>query len=151
MENQMQLQKSFQIYLVFILASFSICLNAQSEELTIKVSGIKKNKGEVVCALFKTADGFPMDLNKPQTIWKAADGAEISCMFTDITAGNYAVSVAHDENGNKEVDTNFFGMPTEAWGVSNNIRPLMRAPRWQEAQFSIPAGEKQTISIQLEK
>jgi uncharacterized protein (DUF2141 family) len=42
-------------------------------------------------------------------------------------------------------------MPTEAWGVSNNIRPLMRAPRWQEAQFSLAMDEKKIINIQLEK
>ena len=55
------------------------------------------------------------------------------------------------ENGNKKVDTNFVGMPTEAWGVSNNIRPLMRAPRWQEAQFTINSGENKSINIQIEK
>ncbi len=71
--------------------------------------------------------------------------------FTNITTGNYAVSVAHDENTNKKVDTNFVGMPTEAWGVSNNIRPLMRAPRWHEAQFTLATGEKKTIKMQLEK
>ena len=147
----MRLQKSYQFLLILLWASLGICLNVQSEELTVKVTGIKKNKGEVVCALFKTADGFPMDLSKPETIWMPADSAEITCMFTDITVGNYAVSVAHDENGNKKVDANFFGMPTEAWGVSNNIRPLMRAPRWQEAQFSNVAGEKQTLNIQIEK
>ncbi len=147
----MRLQKSYQFLLILLWSSLGICLNVQSEELTVKVTGIKKNKGEVVCALFKTAEGFPMDLSKPETIWMTADSAELTCMFTHITVGNYAVSVAHDDNGNKKVDTNFFGMPTEAWGVSNNIRPLMRAPRWQEAQFSIVAGEKQTLNIQLEK
>ena len=111
----------------------------------------QKNKGDVVCALFKSADGFPTELAKPQTIWLAADSDEVTCKFTDITIGNYAVSVAHDENTNKKVDTNFVGMPTEAWGVSNNIRPLMRAPRWQEAQFSLATDEKKIINIQLEK
>ena len=92
-----------------------------------------------------------MELAKPQTIWLAADSDEVTCKFTDITIGNYAVSVAHDENTNKKVDTNFVGMPTEAWGVSNNIRPLMRAPRWQEAQFSLATDEKKIINIHLEK
>ena len=92
-----------------------------------------------------------MELAKPQTIWLAADSDEVTCKFTDITIGNYAVSVAHDENTNKKVDTNFVGMPTEAWGVSNNIRPLMRAPRWHEAQFTLATEEKKTINFQLEK
>ena len=42
-------------------------------------------------------------------------------------------------------------MPTEAWGVSNNIRPLMRAPRWQEAQFTVSSSENKSLNIQIEK
>lgn len=147
----MRTTKPSSLFLTMFGALIGVCLSAQSEELAVKVTGIKKNKGEVVCALFKTAEGFPMELSKPQTIWLAADSEEVTCKFTDITAGNYAVSVAHDENTNKKVDTNFVGMPTEAWGVSNNIRPLMRAPRWQEAQFSLAKDEKKIINIQLEK
>jgi len=147
----MQTAKPSSLFLTMFSALICVSLSAQSEELTIKVTGIKKNKGDVVCALFKTADGFPMELAKPQTIWLAADSDEVTCKFTDITTGSYAVSVAHDENANKKVDTNFVGMPTEAWGVSNNIRPLMRAPRWHEAQFTLATDEKKTINIQLEK
>ena len=81
----------------------------------------------------------------------SADSDEVTCKFTDITTGNYAAPVAHDENANTKVDTNFVGTPTQAWGVSNNIRPLMRAPRWHEAQFTLATEEKKTINIQLEK
>jgi uncharacterized protein (DUF2141 family) len=147
----MHTAKLSSLFLTMFSTLICVSLSAQSEELTIKVTGIKKNKGDVVCALFKTADGFPMELAKPQTIWLAADTDEVTCKFTEITTGNYAVSVAHDENANKKVDTNFVGMPTEAWGVSNNIRPLMRAPRWHEAQFTLATDEKKTINIQLEK
>ena len=147
----MHTAKLSSLFLTMFSSLICVALSAQSEELTIKVTGIKKNKGDVVCALFKTADGFPMELAKPQTIWLAADTDEVTCKFTDITTGNYAVSVAHDENANKKVDTNFVGMPTQAWGVSNNIRPLMRAPRWHEAQFTLATEEKKTINIQLEK
>jgi uncharacterized protein (DUF2141 family) len=143
--------KKTSFFLTLFIVLIFTCLSAKSEELTVKVTGIKKNKGEVVCALFKTSDGFPMELTKPQTIWMPADTEEAICKFTEITAGDYAVAAANDENRNKKIDTNFVGMPTEAWGVSNNIRALMRAPRWEEAQFTISAGEKRSINIRLEK
>jgi uncharacterized protein (DUF2141 family) len=147
----MQTIKSSSLYLTLFTALICVNLSAQSEELTVKVTGIKKNKGEIACALFKTPEGFPMDLSKPQLIWMAADAGEVNCKFTELTAGDYSLSVAHDENGNKKVDTNFVGMPTEAWGVSNNIRPLMRAPRWQEAQFTVSSGQNKSLNIQIEK
>ena len=147
----MLITKSASLFLTMFTALIGFSLSAQSEELTVKVTGIKKNKGEIACALFKTPEGFPIDLSKPQLVWLAAETSEIMCKFTELSPGDYSLSVAHDENGNKKVDTNFVGMPTEAWGVSNNIRPLMRAPRWQEAQFSIGSGENKTINIQIEK
>jgi uncharacterized protein (DUF2141 family) len=147
----MQTIKSFSLLLTLFTALICLSFSAQSEELTVKVTGIKKNKGEIACALFKTPEGFPMDLSKPQLIWMAADAGEVNCKFTELTPGDYSLSVAHDENGNKKVDTNFVGMPTEAWGVSNNIRPLMRAPRWQEAQFSVSSGQNKSLNIQIEK
>jgi uncharacterized protein (DUF2141 family) len=147
----MQTIKSFSLLLTLFTALICLSFSAQSEELTVKVTGIKKNKGEIACALFKTPEGFPMDLSKPQLIWMAADAAEVNCKFTELTPGDYSLSVAHDENGNKKVDTNFVGMPTEAWGVSNNIRPLMRAPRWQEAQFTVSSGQNKSLNIQIEK
>lgn len=147
----MQTIKSSSRLLTLFTALFCVNLSAQSEELTVKVTGIKKNKGEIACALFKTPEGFPMDLSKSQLIWMAADSGEVNCKFTELTPGDYSLSVAHDENGNKKVDTNFVGMPTEAWGVSNNIRPLMRAPRWQEAQFTVSSGQNKSLNIQIEK
>jgi uncharacterized protein (DUF2141 family) len=147
----MQTIKSLSRLLTLFTALFCVNLSAQSEELTVKVTGIKKNKGEIACALFKTPEGFPMDLSKSQLIWMAADSGEVNCKFTELTPGDYSLSVAHDENGNKKVDTNFVGMPTEAWGVSNNIRPLMRAPRWQEAQFTVSSGQNKSLNIQIEK
>jgi uncharacterized protein (DUF2141 family) len=147
----MQTIKSISRLLTLFTALFCVNLSAQSEELTVKVTGIKKNKGEIACALFKTPEGFPMDLSKSQLIWMAADSGEVNCKFTELTPGDYSLSVAHDENGNKKVDTNFVGMPTEAWGVSNNIRPLMRAPRWQEAQFTVSSGQNKSLDIQIEK
>jgi uncharacterized protein (DUF2141 family) len=47
------------------------------------------------------------------------------------------VSIAHDMNGNRKVDTNFLGLPSEQWGVSRNIRPTLRAPRFEGAVFKI--------------
>lgn len=147
----MQTIKPSSLYLTLFTALICLSFSAQSEELTVKVTGIKKNKGEIACALFKTPEGFPMDLSKSQLIWMAADSGEVNCKFTELTPGDYSLSVAHDENGNKKVDTNFVGMPTEAWGVSNNIRPLMRAPRWQEAQFTVSSGQNKSLNIQIEK
>jgi uncharacterized protein (DUF2141 family) len=80
-----------------------------------------------------------------------ADAKGVTCNFSDLADGSYAVSVSHDLNGNKKVDTNFLGMPTESWGVSNNARPSLRAPRFDEAVFKVVAGKDMTLDIKVDK
>ena len=129
----------------------SVSVVAFGADLTIKVSGIADSRGEIGCALFRGGDGFPMDSAKAKQIWLRADAKGVACNFSDLAEGNYAVSVSHDLNGNKKVDTNFLGMPTESWGVSNNARPSLRAPRFDEAAFKVVAGKGMTPDIKVDK
>lgn len=66
-------------------------------------------------------------------------------------SGRHAVAIGHDLNGNQRVDTNFLGMPKEAWGVSRNPRPALRAPRFDEAAFEVSAGVDQVIDVTVSK
>lgn len=76
------------------------------------------------------------------------DGSKTSVSFTDIPAGTYAISIFFDENGNKELDTNGFGMPKERYGFSNNVRHAMKAASFEESAFRLK-DNKQVITIQL--
>ncbi len=107
-------------------------------DLIIKVSGLAAPYGGVGCSLFSKEDGFPMDNSKAKSEWIRTTGESVTCRFTDVAPGKYAVAVAHDANENRKIDTNFFGIPTEQWGVSNNVRPTMRAPKFDEAVFTVP-------------
>jgi len=42
---------------------------------------------------------------------------------------------------NRSFDKNWFGIPREPWGVSNSVRPRLRAPRFDEAMLELGAGE----------
>jgi uncharacterized protein (DUF2141 family) len=120
-------------------------------ELIVNVTGIGDAPGQIGCALFKGPQGFPMDSSAARQAWLPADTKGVTCRFVDVTDGRYAVSVSHDRNGNKKVDTNFLGIPTEAWGVSNNARPSLRAPRFDEAVFRMADGKDLTIDIRMTK
>jgi uncharacterized protein (DUF2141 family) len=69
----------------------------------------------------------------------------VACRFSDVPEGTYAASIGHDLNGNRRVDTNFVGLPTEPWGVSNNARPALRAPRFDEASFKVSAETMELV------
>ena len=137
-------------YRLILCLSLTTPLHADAVELVVRISSQASPGGEVVCALFSDPDGFPMDNSTARVQWLAADSQDVSCRFADVPAGSYAVSIGHDMNGNKQVDMNFLGMPTEQWGVSNNIRPRLRSPRFSEASFEVIADPQvQYIDIQV--
>jgi uncharacterized protein (DUF2141 family) len=118
---------------------------AFAADVLVRVSGIIDNRGRVGCSLFAGANGFPMDNTVARAMWQPADPAGVVCRFSGVPQGTYAVAVGHDLNGNQKVDTNFLGIPTEAWGVSNNVRPAMRAPRFSEAAFNVAADSTEIL------
>jgi uncharacterized protein (DUF2141 family) len=68
-----------------------------------------------------------------------------------LKSGKYAISVMNDQNGNKILDKNLIGIPKEEWGVSNNVRPNLRAPKFEEAVFEVDEKSDLTLKIRIEK
>jgi len=140
--------------LAFIIAAaMPIISAAQSapgaSELTVKVTGLRNNKGVVGVALFNNPSGFP-EFPEQALQSKTAeikDGAA-EVVFHNLTPGTYAVSVRHDENQNGKLDKNFMGIPKEGWGASTNPRPKRRAPKFEEAKFDLSAAQTIEITVQ---
>lgn len=122
---------------------------ATASEVVVRVTGLAASTGEVGCALFAPGPAFPMDASGARQHWTRADVDGVTCRFDDVPAGLWAVSVSHDLNGNRKVDTNMVGLPTEAWGVSRNARPTLRAPRFDEASFRVDAGASVTLDVKV--
>jgi uncharacterized protein (DUF2141 family) len=47
------------------------------------------------------------------------------------------------------MDKNFLGVPQEGYVASNNVRPLMSAPKFKEASFVVPAASVTAIKLQI--
>ncbi|MBE7184159.1 MAG: DUF2141 domain-containing protein [Methylobacterium mesophilicum] len=131
-----------------LFASFA-AFPAFAGSVTVAVEDLPSGSGTVGCALFDNPDNFPGQEGALETQTVAADASPVSCFFKNLPAGRYAVAVSHDENANGQQDTNFLGIPKEAWGVSNNVRPRFRAPRFEEAAFDLKRNEKVQIDISV--
>ena len=117
--------------------------------VTVHVKPVEDAKGEISVALYRKPSDFPHPVRvyMAQTP-KAVKGTNI-IRFTNLPAGNYAAAAYHDENGNKKLDKNIFGAPTEPYGFSNDARRLMSAPSFDEARFEIRNNEESEIHIQI--
>jgi uncharacterized protein (DUF2141 family) len=116
-------------------------------EVHVIVDGVRGDKGHVVCGIYRSADGFPRDGRRAvQVVKEPASPAGVSCNFSDLPAGVYAISIFHDENDDGVLNTNLLGMPKEGYGVSNNHVHSTRAPDFEESSFRLDA---QTIALQI--
>ncbi|MDY7031741.1 MAG: DUF2141 domain-containing protein [Thermodesulfobacteriota bacterium] len=126
---------------VFLLNS---SVYAQKGKLIVEIREFKNTKGLARVVLFNQSKGFPSEYQygiRSKSI--KLDTTLIYVVFDSLDYGKYALSVLHDENKNGKMDTNFIGIPKEGYGVSNNINPKMRAPRFDEAMFSLGVSEKE--------
>ena len=100
---------------------------------------LRNSKGSFRCALFASGEGFPNQYEKAaMTASPAIVAGRAVCSFSSVPAGNYAVSVLHDENNNMKMDNAQTGMPLEGFGSSNDVAPgPMSPPKFQDAIFKM--------------
>jgi len=109
--------------------------------------------GMVMVALFDSAAAFDGrgggDANPNRAVASTAISAsgQVVATFDNLPAGDYAVKAFHDVNGDGEMNTNPFGMPTEPYAFSNNAVGNMGPARWDSARFTVSGETAQTISI----
>jgi len=108
----------------------------RAAELEIVVRGSGLETGVISISLFLDQSSY---LKKPLSELRlpAGDGNQVTGIFRNLTAGVYAVTVIHDRNSNGELDTNFFGIPTESYGFSNNATAMFGPPSFSEVSIKI--------------
>lgn len=130
---------------IIILSGVLSSVAQEKQTITLEFSGMKSDKGDLYIALYNSEDSF---LKKPLkgTIAKVID-KKATVVFKDIAIGTYAVSAFHDANDNKKMDTNFFGIPKEPIGISNDAKGFMGPPKYKNAKFEVLKNIKLSINI----
>jgi uncharacterized protein (DUF2141 family) len=112
--------------------------------ITVNVP-VSTDKGNVLFGLF-TEENF-MSATPVQGLEAEIKDGKATVTFTDVVPGTYAITLLHDLNGNKRMDYDANGMPTEMYGVSNNVMS-MGPPMWSDAKFEVD-GEPLTLDIRM--
>ena len=112
--------------------------------LQVEVTNLRPGIGNLMLAVNSTADKFPA--KEGTLLFETYPVKDSGTMIVEIELpkGAYAISLYQDLNKNQELDTKMFGIPKEPYGFSNNPRPKFRAPRFEEARFSL---EEKTSSV----
>lgn len=124
-----------------ILATGAIARADDVNTIRAIVGPMENSDGTVRCALYGSADGFPAEPKKAvaRTEGKVSGGKAV-CEFKNVKPGQYAVSTLHDEDSDGEMDSNFLGIPSEAYGASNDAKGSMGPPSFSDARFEFKGG-----------
>ncbi|PIW26907.1 MAG: hypothetical protein COW30_12655 [Rhodospirillales bacterium CG15_BIG_FIL_POST_REV_8_21_14_020_66_15] len=128
----------------FALASHA----ARAADLTITVTGLESDQGDVHIAVYDRPEAFPKSGGMLAEGRAMPKGRQATWVFKDLTPGTYAVATFHDANGNHSFDQGLFGVPLEDYGFSMGARAFLSAPAFDAAAF--PVGEEgRAITIDL--
>jgi uncharacterized protein (DUF2141 family) len=126
---------------ILVSASFAKTANAQqTTTLTVVVNGIKHQKGQLCLGIYSNEKGFPLSTkNVVKSACKQITETSVKQQFTGLKPGNYAVAVVDDQNGDRQLNRDFFGIPKEGFGISNNptVSITTGTPKFSKASFSV--------------
>jgi uncharacterized protein (DUF2141 family) len=76
---------------------------------------------------------------------KANEAMKSGVVLSNLQPGRYALILFHDENGNGRLDKNFWGVPTEPYGFSNNAQGFLGPPRFDDAAMTLDGSDKAVV------
>lgn len=120
---------------------------ADAADLTVQIDNVPDGGGSIMIQVLDSEAAFQDEAPAIANLILPATAPSISFVTSALPAGDYAIRVMHDRNGNARLDSNVVGMPTEPWGFSNNASGNFGPPGWQDARFELDEVHTQTIRL----
>lgn len=122
-----------------------------SGRVEIDLSGVRNTKGQILAAIYNSEKSW-LDPHKSLRKQKfAPKGATLQLAFGQLPPGNYAISIAHDENNNGKLDMRWFPFPKpkEGAALSRNPKPRMGPPTWEDSVFTVSPAETKKLPMRM--
>ncbi len=117
-----------------------------TETVTVVVSALVSTRSVIKLNFYNAPEKFLKDGQVAIRLLVRPEGKTSIMIPVELTAGEWAVALTQDLNNNDKLDKNFLGIPTEPFAFSNNIKPRLAAPTFQECKFMV-TGPGQVINI----
>jgi uncharacterized protein (DUF2141 family) len=149
--------KHFLIIILIILCPFALLATDAPKTLSkadggkgnliINITGFESNNGVASIGITDSKENYDNG-NNFRGVHAPIQERIAQFIAEDIEFGDYAVKVYHDENNNSKMDKAMFGIPTEAYGFSNDARGKFGPPKYSEAVFQFnSSGQEIFIKI----
>ena len=145
----------------FLAAALAACSSAPKNpaeprptgtgHVQVTVTGFESEEGQVLIAIFLDENGWPDDeaVAFGATVLSIRERQAVA-EFKDVPSGSFAISVFHDEDSDRELDTGVFGIPSEDYGFSRGARGSFGPPSFDDARLDLIEGESKQLTIRVE-
>lgn len=140
--------KKHRKYLVAVL--LLITGIASGQKIVLDISNLNKNPGTICIAFFISEADFKSE--KPFLVFKepkTKNKVELAKITFCIPAGEYGISVLHDENMNGKMDYNLLGIPLEGFGFSGYYHHGLKKPVFRNFSFCIIRNETKHLEVKM--
>ncbi len=128
------------ILIIFVVVNF-LPVFSQQNKISITISNIRSDKGIICLALYDHKDQFPHDPSRDYEFSKTLiNDSSLEVILSDIPPGIYALSLLDDEDENHKMKYNILRMPKEGYGFSNNVKPRLSSPPFEDCTFIVNEG-----------
>jgi len=145
--------KISKLFLPLSLTSLLLMSPAFAGTVTVEVRNIE-TKGEMHLAIYDDADVFENDNGEKGGAAKGIVEGVIEEVGTgtatysfELPNGTYAIGIFVDANYNNEMDRNFFGVPKEQYGFSNDAKGSFGPPSFKDASFTVSGDMQLEINL----
>ena len=128
---------------LLVFALFFLCFSPISAQaLIIQLESAKKVEGKIYYALYDSAQRFQKEELALKKAVVPLQKLPLRIDLGKFPSGQYALAFFQDLNGNGRLDFNFWGLPKEPYGFSNDPKILAGPPSFKAASFSLgrPCG-----------
>jgi uncharacterized protein (DUF2141 family) len=122
----------------------------KSARIEVTVDGFRNDRGHALLALFREGRHFPSAPERAARRFEApVQNGRASFVIEAMPAGEFALSVLHDEDDDKKLKTNWVGIPKEGLGFSRNPRVRFGPPSFEDAKMKIEGGAGLSATIHM--
>ncbi len=130
------------LFFTLLIAPF---LGFSQNTLTVNAENVVSSDGYIAVGVYAKADDFLKEGKAFAGTFETSKKGTTTITIPNLPDGTYAISIFHDGNGNKILDTNFLGIPKESCAFSNAKMKTFGPPNFEECHFVL-AGDY-TITI----
>lgn len=107
--------------------------------ITVTINQLKSQNGNIILQLKDEKNTVV------KSVTKKINSTVFKLTLEELPAGSYGIRFFHDENENKEMDFNFFGLPKESYGFSNNVMGTVGPPKYNKTLFELSKNMEITL------